>query len=152
MAFRIWKLSRRRQSRPTNRYRASSKAGSLLARAQYDWTVLDLGRNLNASTLSLLDLIDETYLVTSHEVPSLHQTKQMIQILLNSGYSQSSLRLVLNRTPRRAEVTLEELEKMLGLKSTPPSPTSSRIAGSLCGRAAAWSGIHSRQKLCPADR
>lgn len=86
------------------------------ARAQYDWTVIDLGRNLNGPTLSLLDLIDETYLVTTSEVPALHQTKQMIQFLLNSGYPQENLRLILNRTPKRSEVTLEELEKMLGLK------------------------------------
>jgi pilus assembly protein CpaE len=86
------------------------------ARTQYDWTVLDLGRNLNASTLSLLDLIDETYLITTHEVPALHQAKQMIQYLLDSGYSQSNLRLLLNRTPKRMEVTLDELEKMLGVK------------------------------------
>ena len=58
------------------------------ARTQYDWSVLDLGRNLNADTLSMLDMVDETYLVTTHEVPALHQAKQIIQVLLDSGYSQ----------------------------------------------------------------
>ncbi len=85
------------------------------ARVQYDWTVLDLGRNLNAATLSLLDLIDETYLVTTPEVPALHHAKQMIQFLLDSGYGRANLRLLLNRAQKRAEVTLEELETMLGL-------------------------------------
>lgn len=85
------------------------------ARTQYDWTVLDLGRNLNASTLSILDLIDETYLVTTHEVPALHQAKQMIQFMLDSGYPRANLRLILNRAPKRAEVTIGELEDMLGL-------------------------------------
>jgi pilus assembly protein CpaE len=86
------------------------------ARTQYDWTVIDLGRNLNASTLSMLDLIDETYLVTTQEIPALHQAKQMIQVLLDSGYPRANLRLVLNRVPKRLEVTLEELEGMLGSK------------------------------------
>jgi pilus assembly protein CpaE len=105
-------------SEPANKQISAPQVKQVLsfARAQYDWTVLDLGRNLSTTTLSLLDLIDETYLVTTPEVPALHQTKQMIQILLNSGYPQSSLRLILNRTPKRSEVTLEELEKMLGLK------------------------------------
>jgi pilus assembly protein CpaE len=85
------------------------------ARTQYDWTVLDLGRNLNASTLSILDLVDETYLVMTHEVPALHQAKQMIQFLLDGGYPQANLRLVLNRMPKRLDVTLEELEGMLGM-------------------------------------
>ena len=85
------------------------------ARTQYDWTVLDLGRNLNGSILSMLDLVDETYLVTSHEIPALHQAKQMTQFLLDGGYPRESLRLVLNRIPKRLDVTLEELERMLGI-------------------------------------
>ena len=85
------------------------------ARTQYSWTVLDLGRNLTPATFGTLDLIDETYLVTTHEVPALHQAKQMIQVLLESGYSRSNLRLLLNRVPKHSDVTVEELEQMLGL-------------------------------------
>jgi pilus assembly protein CpaE len=85
------------------------------ARTQYEWSVLDLGRNLNASTLSMIDLVDETYLVTTHEVPALHSAKQMIQFLLDGGYPPANLRLILNRAPKRSDVTTEELEQMLGL-------------------------------------
>ena len=85
------------------------------ARTQYDWAVLDLGRNLNVSTLSILDLVDETYLITTHEVPALHQAKQMIQVLLDGGYPQESLRLVLNRVPKRLDVTVAELERIIGM-------------------------------------
>ncbi len=85
------------------------------AKAQYAWSVLDLGRNINAATLSLIDLVDETHIVTTQEVPALHQAKQMIQLLLNAGYARSGLRLILNRAPKHADVTLDELEKMLGL-------------------------------------
>jgi pilus assembly protein CpaE len=85
------------------------------ARSQYPWTVLDLGRNLNPLTLGILELIDETYLVTTHEVPALHQAKQMIQTLLDGGYAQSKLKLLLNRLPKHSDVTLTELEEMLGL-------------------------------------
>ena len=85
------------------------------ARTQYPWTVLDLGRNMNGTTLSMLDMVDETYLVTTHEVPALHQAKQMIRYLLDSGYPQANIRLVLNRIPKRLDVTLDEMEQMLGL-------------------------------------
>jgi len=85
------------------------------ARTQYPWSVLDLGRNLNAGTLGVLDLVDETYLVTTHEVPALHQAKHMIQLLLDGGYPRANLRLLLNRAPKHSDVTLEELEQMLGL-------------------------------------
>jgi len=85
------------------------------ARSQYDWIIIDLGRNVNATTLALLDVVDETYLVVTHELPALHQAKQMIQSLVDAGYSASQLKLILNRTSRRFDVTLEELEMMLGL-------------------------------------
>ena len=85
------------------------------ARTQYDWSVLDLGRNLNGATLSILDQVDETYLVTTHEVPALHQAKQMIRTLLDSGYPRENLHLLLNRIPKRLDVTLDEMEQMLGL-------------------------------------
>jgi pilus assembly protein CpaE len=85
------------------------------ARTQYDWTLLDLGRNVNPATLSILDMVDTTYLVTTPEVPALHQAKQIVQILLDAGYSRSHLRLVLNRTSKRSDVTFDELESMLGV-------------------------------------
>jgi len=85
------------------------------ARTQYDWTILDLGRNVNPGTLSILDMVDETYLVTTPEVPALHQAKQIIQVLLDAGYSRSHLRLLLNRTSKRIDVTFDELESMLGV-------------------------------------
>lgn len=85
------------------------------ARTLYDWSLIDLGRNVSAGTLSILDVIDETYLVTTPDVPALHQAKQIIQTLLDAGYSRSQLRLVLNRATRRTDVTIEELETMLGI-------------------------------------
>lgn len=85
------------------------------ARTHYDWCIIDLGRNVTAATLSILDVIDEAYLVTTPEVPALHSAKQIIQVLLDAGYSRSQLHLVLNRTTRRTDVTIEELETMMGL-------------------------------------
>jgi pilus assembly protein CpaE len=85
------------------------------ARNQYSWTVVDLGRNLTAATLAVMEVLDETYLVTTHEVPALHQAKQVIHVLVGLGYDRAKLRLLLNRAPKNADVTLEELEGMLGL-------------------------------------
>jgi len=84
-------------------------------KTEYDWSVLDLGRNLSPATLSVLDVVDETYLVSTNEVPALHQAKQMIAFLLDSGYPRENLRLILNRVPKHMEVTKNELGEMLGL-------------------------------------
>jgi len=83
-------------------------------RTQYDWSVIDLGRNMNFLGLSILDEIDETFLVTTLEIPALHRAKQILQKLTDSGYGRNRLRLVLNKLPHRQDITPVELEKMLG--------------------------------------
>jgi pilus assembly protein CpaE len=85
------------------------------ARPNYDWSLVDLGRGLSRISMSALEEIDEACLVTTLEVPALHQAKQIIQTLLDSGYGKSRIRLILNRAPRRLDLTPVELEKMLGI-------------------------------------
>ena len=84
-------------------------------RQNYDWSIVDLGRNLSYLGMSVLDDIDETCLITTLDVPALHQAKQIVQTLMNTGYARNRLRLVLNRIPQRLEVTPEEIEKMFGI-------------------------------------
>jgi pilus assembly protein CpaE len=84
-------------------------------RQNYDWSLVDLGRNLSFLGMSVLDEIDETCLVTTLDVPALHQAKQIVQTLMNTGYARNRLRLILNRVPQRLEVTPEEIEKMFGI-------------------------------------
>jgi pilus assembly protein CpaE len=84
-------------------------------RQNYDWSIVDLGRNLSFLGMSVLDEIDETCLVTTLDVPALHQAKTIVQTLMNTGYARNRLRLILNRVPPRLEVTPEEIEKMFGI-------------------------------------
>jgi pilus assembly protein CpaE len=85
------------------------------ARPHYDWTLVDLGRSLSHTAMAALEEIDEACLVTTLEVPALHQSKQIIQTLLDSGYGKNKIRLILNRAPKRLDITPNELEKMLGV-------------------------------------
>jgi pilus assembly protein CpaE len=85
------------------------------ARPNYDWTIVDLGRSLSRIAMAALEEIDEVCLVTTLDVPALHQSKQIIQTLLDSGYGKSRIKLILNRAPKRLDITPGELEKMLGV-------------------------------------
>jgi pilus assembly protein CpaE len=85
------------------------------ARAQYDWLVLDLGRGVNRDLMTLLEVVDETYVVSTLDVPALHQAKNMVQVLIDIGYRRDALRLVLNRVPKRTEITEAEVEQMLAV-------------------------------------
>lgn len=84
-------------------------------RTEYDWTVLDLGRSLSPLTRGALDDVDQAFLVTTLEVPALHQVKGITQKLVESGFDQNKLHLILNRMPKNPEISPDELEKMLGL-------------------------------------
>jgi pilus assembly protein CpaE len=84
-------------------------------RTQYDWIVVDLGRSLNPQSTSAMEEVDDLFLVTTLEVPALHQAKLMAQKLLDSGYRRDHLHLILNRAPKRYEISMGELEKMLGM-------------------------------------
>jgi len=85
------------------------------ARPHYDCLIADLGRSLCRIAMAALEEIDEVCVVTTLEVPALHQAKQIVQTLLDSGYGKNRIRLVLNRTPKRLDIAPQELEKMLGV-------------------------------------
>ncbi len=84
-------------------------------RFQYDWTVADLGRGMNPLVVSALEEVDEAFLVTTLDVPALHQVQQIIRSLVDSGYNQNRIRLVLNRVPKAPDVLPSELEGLLGI-------------------------------------
>lgn len=84
-------------------------------RTQYDWVVVDLGRSLTHFSFRVMEETDETYVVTTLEVPALHKAKQIIQKMLDSGYASERVKVLLNRAPKRSEITLEELRTMLGV-------------------------------------
>ena len=86
------------------------------ARRHYGWTIADLGRGISESTLRILEAVDEIFLVTTIEVPALHQAKAITQRLLDSGVRRDSLRLVINRMPRNPDLTLQEMETLLGIE------------------------------------
>jgi len=81
----------------------------------YDFTLIDLGRSLTRVGVAALEEMDEAYLVSTLEVPALHQAKQVLQILMDAGYGKDRLKLILNRVPKRSELAPGEIEKILGL-------------------------------------
>jgi pilus assembly protein CpaE len=84
-------------------------------RSTYDWVVVDLGRSLNSLALGVVDDIDELYLVSTLDMPALHLSKQVVQALFDAGYSKNRLHLVMNRMPKRSDITSGELQRVLGV-------------------------------------
>ncbi len=83
-------------------------------RTQHDWTIIDLGRSLTRTARVVLDEVDELFLVATLEVVALHGLKSIVRSVSNDETLTRKLHLILNRTPKMMDITLEELEKILG--------------------------------------
>jgi len=83
--------------------------------ARYNWALIDLGRGLNSFVAAVLREIGEVYLITTLDVPAMHQAKCIVRTLLEGGYQQDRIRLVVNRTPERLDVTPVELARCIGV-------------------------------------
>ena len=93
-------------------------------RSHYDWVVADFGRTLSPPMVDALEEVDEAFMVTTLDLPALHQAKQIATRLRESGCGER-LRLLLNRVPRRTDITIDEVRQLLDLEVTGVLPDGS---------------------------
>jgi Flp pilus assembly CpaE family ATPase len=84
------------------------------ARTQYAWIVLELGR-MNAVSRMLIDDLKTLFLLSTPDVPSLIETKRVLQLLMDNKHDPKDLRFVVNRAPRTGW-SADDLEKALGFE------------------------------------
>ncbi|ARU30849.1 hypothetical protein CAP31_03595 [Sulfuriferula sp. AH1] len=87
-----------------------------LARTQYDYVILDIGRALNASTVMALDHTDMIFLVLQETLPFIRDAKRLLHALQALGYGKDKIHLIVNRYEKGGEVQLEDVEQTLGIK------------------------------------
>jgi pilus assembly protein CpaE len=88
------------------------------ARSRYQWTVLDLGCGLTWNTMSILESINDLYLVASQDVLALFQVKQIMLELERNDYKLDRLHLILNQSAEFADpVIANEAQQILGISS-----------------------------------
>src|SRR6266566_478840 len=81
-------------------------------RGAYRWIIADLGSGFNKNLASLLEDVDETYVVTTLELASLRQARLTIQRLKRLGCHADSIRPVVNELPKRSPFSPPNLEEM----------------------------------------
>jgi pilus assembly protein CpaE len=88
------------------------------ARMRYQWSVLDLGCCLNQYNLSILDSLNDLYLVASPDVLALFQVKQIMTELHKHSFPDERIHLILNRNvDYEDKLVAEEAQKMLGIRA-----------------------------------
>jgi len=79
----------------------------------YNWVLVDLGRHLNPGNWTLLQHIEELFIVTAPDVLALYQTRSVLQTLTSRGFDKSRVKLVLNRNQNSpADFWVESIQQM----------------------------------------
>jgi pilus assembly protein CpaE len=89
----------------------------------YDYIILDLPAIFQRTSLLGLSETDNSYLVTTAELPSLHLTRKALDMLAAFGFEKSRYGIILNRLNKEDGIASVDLEKMFGspIKATLPN-------------------------------
>ena len=82
------------------------------ARGIYDIVVVDLGGVCESMSMATLSAAQDVYLVCSGDLPSLYMMRRTIPLVEEMGYSRDQIRVVVNRLPRRSELSVSDMEKI----------------------------------------
>lgn len=85
-----------------------------LARSEYDFVVLDVGRTLDVVALKALDLADYVYPVLQLSLPYIRDAKRMKETFNSLGYSETKVRWVINRAGGEGDISVDEVSRVIG--------------------------------------
>jgi pilus assembly protein CpaE len=95
-----------------------------LARANYDFVVLDIGNALDPLMIKALDMADSINLVLQLNLPFVRAAKRMVSVFRDLGYANDKLNLVVNRNELGGDISLADVERSCVLKVTQTIPNS----------------------------
>ncbi|MDF3036475.1 MAG: Type secretion system ATPase TadZ/CpaE, partial [Paucimonas sp.] len=85
-----------------------------LAVTQYEFVLLDLGRNLDTLTIKALDHAHRIYPVLQSDLPSLRNAKKLAVLFGSLGYPREKTEYIVNRYDKRSEIDLNDMRLLLG--------------------------------------
>ncbi len=99
-----------------------------LAKRQYDFVLLDLGRQINGIAIRALDNSDVICPVLQQHLPYLRNGRRLLDIFASLGYRRDKVHQIVNRFDSGAPVSLGDLERSLGQKVMHILPNNFEIA------------------------
>ena len=82
-----------------------------LARRQYDFIVLDVGRSLDPVSIRALDHADTIYPVLQMTLPYIRDGKRLLTVFRNLEYEKDKVELIVNRHDRNSDIRMKDLEE-----------------------------------------
>jgi Flp pilus assembly CpaE family ATPase len=103
-----------------------------IVRAFYRWIVVDLGQ-LTTLSMSLMDRVNELFLVTTTSLPALFEARRAVTALMKAGIEADRLRLVVNQDEDPG-YNGAELSRMLGIPVFARLPDVARELDEACAQ------------------
>jgi pilus assembly protein CpaE len=89
-----------------------------LLQTMFDYVVIDSGGSLADTTLATLNISQTIFLVCTLTLPILRNTKRLLDILAHLHYPTGNISIIVNRYEKRTEVSLNDMEEVLGRKAS----------------------------------
>lgn len=84
-----------------------------VARSDFDYVVVDIGRTLNGVALQALDMADQVHAVLQLTLPFIRDGKRLQELFRSLDYPPSKIHWVLNRFEKGGQLTLDDLKRSL---------------------------------------
>lgn len=80
----------------------------------FNFTLVDVGHELNASSIACMDMSDMIFLMTTPDLPSLCNMKTALDTFKKLGYKKEKIKVLLNRKGMKGEIESDLIAKNLG--------------------------------------
>lgn len=87
-----------------------------LLRERFDYIVLDMPHNLDATSLAALDQADEIVLVFTLDLLAARGAQRSLKLFQRMGFPSQKIKLVANRAAKNSSLDLDQVEQFLGDK------------------------------------
>lgn len=84
-----------------------------LARNQYDYVILDVGRALDPVSIRAMDMSDVIFPVMQLTLPFIRDAKRLLEVFRSLEYPSGKIKLLVNRYESGGEIRLEDVERTL---------------------------------------
>ena len=95
-----------------------------LAVTQYDFVLLDMGRNIDPVSMKALDHAYRIFPVLQAGLPYLRNAKKLLEAFASLGYPVEKTEAIVNRYDRRSEISLNDMRSLLGRVAVHTVPNS----------------------------
>lgn len=88
-----------------------------LARDNFDYVVVDIGRSVVPTTIGALDLADHIFPVCQLSVPNIREARRLIHSLRSLDYAPGVVKPLVNRFERSKTLRIDDLERAIGVEA-----------------------------------